>query len=165
MGFLDRLRRNGPTSRTETAILLHAGDTRDVVGESFRQDALERVAAAATTAEPYLDELSGKARGIASNDTGRRWFRAVMFREPDNEHDENAICVHAAGIGHIGYLDRDTAVDYATVFAELARQGVKVAACPAYLIGGDPPKNWGVVLALSSPERVLNDLRTEEASR
>jgi hypothetical protein len=157
MGFLDRFRTSPQATRFEALTLL-AGDTRDVVGESFRQDGLERVAAIATTVDEYLDELSGKARGIGEKDTARRWFRAALFRDY-NEHDHNSVCVHAAGVGLIGYLDRLTAIDYAGVFAELERQGVKIGACPAYLIGGGPGQSWGVVLALSSPEEVITDLR------
>lgn len=160
MGFLNKLRPSRNASRSETAIALLAADTLHVVGESFRQDALHKVAAIATDPSPYRDELTGKARHIAENDSKQRWFRAALFRDY-NEHDHNSVCVHAAGVGLIGYLDRDTAIDYAGVFAELERQGVKVGACPAYLIGGGSGKSWGVVLALSPPDKVIADLRSD----
>jgi hypothetical protein len=32
----------------------------------------------------------------------------VLLSEPGNEHDTNAIAVHADGIGLLGYLSRDT---------------------------------------------------------
>jgi hypothetical protein len=139
------------------ALTLHAGGTVSVVGESHRQDALARVALAATGPEPYLDELKGRARSLARREG--RWFRAALLREPGNACDENAIAVHTTGVGLVGYLDRQTALDYAPVFEELARQGYSVGACPAVLTGGGNGKSWGVVLCMSSPDAVLGDLR------
>jgi hypothetical protein len=88
-----------------------------------------------------------------------RWFRAALLREPDNPYDKNAIAVHGTGVGLIGYLDRQTALDYAPVFEELARQGYSVGACPAVLTGGGEGKSWGVVLCLSAPDAVIGDLQ------
>lgn len=139
------------------ALTLHAGGTVSVVGESHRQDALAKVALRATGPEPYLDELKGRARGLARRE--KRWFRAALLREPSNPYDKNAIAVHATGIGLVGYLDRQTAIDYAPVFEELSRQGYSVGACPAVVTGGGDGKSWGVVLCMSSPEAVLGDLR------
>jgi hypothetical protein len=159
MGFLKRRRSaSGEQSRTMGALTLHAGGTVEVVGESHRQQALDRVARDATGPEPYLAELKGRARSRARN-PDRVWFRAALLREPTNRHDENAIAVHATGVGLIGYLDRETALDYAPVFEELARQGYSVGACPARLIGGGPGRSWGVILCLSSPDAVIGDLR------
>jgi hypothetical protein len=142
------------------ALTLHAGGTISVVGESHRQDALERVARNATGPEPYLQDLKGRARSL-SREPGRLWFQAALFREPDNPYDANAIAVHAAGGGLVGYLDRQTAIDYGPVFEELARLGYAVGACPAVLIGGGPGLSWGVVLCLSSPDAVIGDLRVQ----
>lgn len=158
MGFLDRLRKPKQESRTMTALTLHAGGTLAIVGESYRQDVLAKVAAQATDASPYMQDLKGKARGIAQKEADRKWFRAALFREHGNPHDPNAIAVHAAGYGLVGYLDRETALDYAPVFEELQRRGVKVGSCPAMLTGGGADKSWGVVLCVSSPEAVLSDL-------
>jgi hypothetical protein len=44
------------------------------------------------------------------------------------------------------------------VFEELARQGVKVGACRAFLTGSNGLSR-GVVLGISSPEAVLGELR------
>jgi hypothetical protein len=159
VGFLSRLR-NVCGARSATAVALHAGRTLHVVGESYRQDALASVARSATNVEPYLAELKGGARRAAGNPS-RLWFRAVLFREPDNPHDPNAIAVHADGKGLIGYLDRQSAIDYRPVFDELARRGEKYAGCPAYLTGG-ADMTWGAVLCISSPEAVLGDLRATE---
>jgi HIRAN domain len=160
MQFLDRLlgKRERVTRVKTEALTLHAAGTVHVVGESYRQATLEQVALfATTTAEPYLADLEGNARALARKNE-KRWFQAVLLREFDNPHDKNAVAVHAAGHGLVGYLDRQTAIDYAPVFDELARQGVKAGACPAKLTGGDDV-SWGVILALSSPEAVVADLR------
>jgi HIRAN domain-containing protein len=140
------------------ALTLHAGGTLSVVGESHRQEALARVAEAGTGPEPYLEDLKGRARSL-TREPGRLWFRAALLPEPTNEYDPNAIAVHAVGVGLVGYLDRETALDFAPVFEELARQGYAVGSCPAMLMGGTSGKSWGVVLCLSSPEAVLGDLR------
>jgi hypothetical protein len=140
------------------ALTLHAAGTVNVVGESYRQGILDRVARSATSADPYLDELKGRARSYARK-PDRLWFRAALIREPENPHDANAIAVHATGFGLVGYLDRQTAIEYTPVFDELARHGVSVGACPAMLTGGGRGMSWGVVLCLSSPEAVIGDLR------
>jgi hypothetical protein len=111
VGFLDRLRGKTDASRTMQALTLHAGGTLAIVGESYRQDVLAKVAAQATDAAPYMEDLQDKARGIAQKEPERRWFRAALFREPGNEYDPNAIAVHAAGYGLVGYLDRETALE------------------------------------------------------
>lgn len=157
MGFLDRVR-GKQASRKLDALKLHAGRPLAIVGESYRQDVLKKVAARATDAAPFLADLTGRARQIAKEEPDRKWFRAALFREPENPHDPNAIAVHAAGYGHIGYLDRETALDYAPVFQELRRKGYTVGTCPAMLSGGGE-KHWGAVLCLSDPETVLADLR------
>lgn len=146
------------------AMTLHAAGTVSVVGESHRQAALERVAREATSPEPYLEELKGKAEALArKSKQGRVWFRAAVLREPANQYDPNAIAVHATGLGLVGYLDRQAALDYRPVFDELARQGCSVGACPAFLIGGGEGMSWGVVLCLSAPEAVVGDLRASAA--
>jgi hypothetical protein len=71
--------------------------------------------------------------------------------------------VHATGVGLVGYLDRETAIEYAPVVAELARRGYAVGACPAVLTGGGDGLSWGVSLCLSSPDAVLGDLRAAES--
>lgn len=143
---------------TQTATKLHAGGTLQIVGDSYRQDMLERIAQHATDEKPYEAELKGAARALARGHK-RRWFQAVLFREPGNPHDPNAIAVHASGFGLIGYLDRNAAVAYRPVFEELARDGTMVGACPGALTGGGDGASWGVILALSSPEAILGDLR------
>lgn len=147
-----------PQSYSAAALTLHAGDTLSIVGEKYRQDVLEQVARTATGPEPYLPELKGRAFAVGE-EKGRLWFRAAILREPDNEYDKNAVAVHAAGCGLVGYLDRQTALGYRPVFDELERQGCSVGACPAVLVGGDA---WGVLLCLSPPEIVISDLRESQ---
>lgn len=159
MGFLGRLRASRPKARSAQAVTLHAGGLLAVVGESRTQDALRRVAARATDCAPYLDDLSGRARRVAESEPGRKWFRAVLVPEPGNKYDPNAISVYADGVGRIGYLSREDALDYQPVFAALRAQGAAVCTCPAMLTGGGPGKSsYGAVLCLSDPERVLADL-------
>ena len=118
------------------ALGLYAGGTLQIVGESHYQKALTDVSRIATNAEPYLPELKGRARSRAQVDKDRLWFRAALFRQPDNPYDPDAIAVHADGVGLIGYLDRDAAREYGPVFEELDRKGYKIGACPAMLTGG-----------------------------
>jgi hypothetical protein len=93
------------------ALTLYAGGTLSIVGESHYQDALAKVSRVATSAEPYLPELKGRAKGIAQREPDRLWFRAGLFREPDNPYDPHAVAIHATGVGLVGYLDRDAARD------------------------------------------------------
>jgi hypothetical protein len=144
-----------------TASKLLAGDIVEVVGESYRQDALLRVEATATNSWPYLDELTGYARRRAEEDLEGRWFRAVLAREPDNPADPNAIAVHAADVGPVGYLSRANALAYAPVFDALARAGSTHGSCPAFLIGSGRGVGLGALLCLSSPDEVLRDLITD----
>jgi hypothetical protein len=141
-----------------TATKLLAGDIVEVVGESYRQDALRRVEATATNSWPYLDELTGYARRRAEEDLEGRWFRAVLVREPDNPADPHAIAVHADDVGAVGYLSRANALAYAPVFEALARAGSTQATCPAFLIGGGRGTGLGVLLCLSPPDDVVRDL-------
>jgi hypothetical protein len=157
VGFLSQLFGRTP-SRTASATSVHASQLVAVVGESYRQDALRRISG--TGSGPYLAELSGHALKRAQKPgPNERWFRAALFCERDNEYDENAIAVHADGAGHIGYLSRDDAIEYQPVFAALEALGSSVAACPAFLIGGEPGKpSYGAMLCLSNPERIVRDL-------
>jgi hypothetical protein len=161
VSFLDRLlgRRRAETSYSASAITLHAGQLVEVVGESHRQAALDAVAARCTDCAPYLSDLAGRARKIAETEPDRRWFRAVLVCEPHNVADENAIAVYADGVGLIGYLNRDDAIDYQPVFDALRDRDVAAGSVPAMLIGGEPGKpSYGVLLCLSSPSKIVLDL-------
>ncbi|HSI97048.1 MAG TPA: hypothetical protein VK926_01695 [Gaiellaceae bacterium] len=83
----------------------------------------------------------------------------MLVCESDNPVERNAIAVYADGVGHIGYLNRDDAIDYEPVFAALRKRGVTAGSCPAVLIGGEVDKPMlGVLLCLSSPTRIVQDL-------
>ncbi|MGD0272456.1 MAG: hypothetical protein ABSB96_01790 [Gaiellaceae bacterium] len=165
MGFLSRRSGGIKTFKTD-AMIVHAGDLVEVVGESYYQDALRCVAAIATSPEPFLDELTGYARKAAEEDRGERWFRAALICEPDNKYDCNAIAIYAVGVGEVGqlsgkvgHLSRDDAIEYQPVFEALSAHDCSVAACPAFLIGGTKEKpSYGVLLCLSTPERIIADL-------
>ncbi|RDI76060.1 hypothetical protein Gocc_0479 [Gaiella occulta] len=138
---------------------VHAGGLVEVVGESHRQDVLKRLAGRTVGSATFLDDLSGRARKIAEEKRDGRWFRAALIHEKANEYDLNAISVWADGVGLVGYLSRDDAAEYQPMFAALRRHGCETASCPAFLIGGEPGKpSYGVMLCLSSPERIVSDL-------
>ena len=158
MSLFSRLLGRSP-SVAGGAMAVNAGDLIEVVGESHRQDALRRLARVTTTSDGFVERLSGRARRLVDEDGDRRWFEARLEREPTNPVDSNAIKVSAEGIGLLGYLSRDDAIDYQVVFNELDRRGCSVATCPAFLIGGEPGKpSYGVLLCLSSPELICNKL-------
>jgi hypothetical protein len=107
----------------------------DVVGESFRQPALNALAAR-----------------IAIDNRGRRTFLAELRAEPDNVYDKNAVAVLAADTGdHLGYLSRELAPSYNSGL--LQRGGAQV---PAILIGGGEGKpHRGVCLDLTALNGIL----------
>lgn len=165
MGFLDRILGRTPapgSARKLNAATVHAGGLLGIVGESHRQDALRALSGQTTDASPYRDELVDFAAEVADDEPERRWFRAVLLREPDNPHDPEAIAVHAQGGGLLGYLKREDARRYAQVFQSLDKRGFTAAACPAMLMGDGGAKSYGVVLAISAPEYVLSDLTVDD---
>lgn len=164
MGFLDRILGRTPKPsavRKLDAAIVHAGGLLSVVGESHRQDALRALSQQTTDAGPYREELVDYAAEVAESEPDRRWFRAVLVREPDNPVDAEAVAVHAQGGGLLGYLSRDDARRYAQVFRSLEKRGFEAAACPAMLMGGGD-KSYGVVLAISAPGYVLNALTADD---
>jgi hypothetical protein len=160
--MLGRAGDDSPDVRSLNACLVHAGGLLGVVGESYRQDALREVAARTTDASAFSNELVDYAADVASKEPHRRWFMAVLVREPDNEHDPLAVAVHAAGGRRLGYLTRENARAYGQVFKSLEKRGYEAAACPAMLNGGDGGQDYGVVLAISAPGYVLKDLTADE---
>jgi hypothetical protein len=139
-------------------IALHAAGIVEVVGESYRQDVLQRVSEQTTGADAFLDELSGYARERAEEAPEGCWFRAELVREPTNPADPRAVAVHAAGVGQVGYLRRNVARTYAPVFDAIEALGGNAGSCPAFLIGGEHGKGYGVLLCLSAPDVVVRDL-------
>jgi hypothetical protein len=107
----------------------------DVVGESFRQEALRRL-----------------VERVRLDQRGRRLFMANLRPEPDNPYDVNAVAVHAADDGsHLGYLSRELAPTYQRHLVE--RGGATV---PALLTGGGVGKpHHGVCIDLTALDRHL----------
>jgi HIRAN domain len=164
VGFLDRL--FGRESESAPALklntwLVHAGGLLGIVGESYRQDELRALSRRTTDASRFRADLVDFAAEVADDEPERRWFLAVLVREPDNPKDPDAVAVHAEGGGKLGYLKREDARRYAQVFRSLEKRGYDAAACPAMLHGGGD-KSFGVVLAISAPGPVLNDLTSSD---
>jgi HIRAN domain len=143
------------------ACLVHAGGLLGIVGESYRQDELRALSRRTTDAGRFRADLAAYAAEVADDEPDRRWFLAVLVREPDNPKDPEAVAVHAEGGGKLGYLNRDDARRYAQVFRSLEKRGYDAAACPAMLNGGGE-KSFGVVLAISAPGPILNDLTSSD---
>jgi hypothetical protein len=166
VGFFDRLLGKAPEGNGEgrnlNACVLHAGGLLGIVGESYRQDELRLLSARTTDASAFREDLVDYAAEVADSEPDRRWFLAVLVREPDNPNDQHAIAVHAKGGGKLGYLKREDARRYERVFESLEKRGYDAAACPAMLTGGGADKSYGVVLAISAPGPVLQDLTAEE---
>jgi hypothetical protein len=164
MGILSRLFQQRPPSRTETAMSVHASELVEVVGESYRQEQLRQVAKLATSPAVFVEDLAGRALKRAHADPSSRWFRAALIREPDNRKDPDAIAVYADGVGRIGYLSRGDAIAYQPIFDALRQHGCDVASCPAFLLGGEIDKpSYGVMLCLSSPKKIVEDLAAPAA--
>ena len=138
---LFKRRRNELHSATLSLVELCGDGYCAVVGESHYQDALRRTATICTPGEE-----------------GRPSFQAVLVAEPNNEYDPNAIAVYSTH-GKLGYLSRDTAVEYREVFAEIKRMGSDGGGCTGLLNGGEPGKpSYGVTLLLADPETCLDEL-------
>lgn len=100
-----------------------------IVGESYRQSAIRRVAAMAER-----------------NDRGKLEFEAVVRREPTNKHDPNALAVYGPGRLHLGYVAREDAAALRRYFWRLEETG-RVAVCRGIIIG-EGKQSLGVVLDL-----------------
>ena len=138
-----------------TATALPAHGLVAVVGTSYRQEAVREVAERAKGSGAFLDEVGGAARRAAEDDFDGRWFRAELAREPDNEHDPNAVAVFADEGTQLGYLSRDDAVAYGAVFARIDGRG----SCPAFVVGEERlGQTLGVMLCLSPPDEILKEL-------
>jgi len=98
-----------------------------VVGESFRQEQLKAT----------LGELG-------------REFTGILIREPNNAHDVNAVMVYSTQ-GHLGYLPREHAIEWAPVLDAVFQAGFKGLAVNAKIHGGEAGKpNIGCVVQLPS---------------
>jgi HIRAN domain len=167
VAFLDRVFGRKPESneaqpRKLNACVVHAGGLLGIVGESYRQDELRVLSGRTTDASAFREYLVDYAAEVAESEPDRRWFMAVLAREPDNPKDPDAVAVHARGGGKLGYLARENARRYGRVFESLEKRGYEAAACPAMLTGAGSGESYGVVLAISAPGYVLGDLTADE---
>lgn len=147
MGFLRRLFGGGAPKMVQIDAWMmkpaRADATVEVVGESFHQHALLR--------------LSG---GRTPDGPAEREQLAILFPEPENQHDRNAISARIDG-RPVGYLPRELAAAYQPVVRYAASKGRKIA-CDAELIGGwddgrGSKGSFGVVLHLGSPMESMLD--------
>ena len=152
MSFLRRLFGGSRTTSVElTATLLtptRMDAVLEVVGESNYQDALARVSGGRTGDGPANPEQL-----------------AVLWPEPNNRYDKNAIAVKIEG-RTVGYLSRENAVRYQPV-ARWADTHDRKVACNATVIGGwdrggSDKGSFGVVLRLGSPAECVLDMLDEE---
>jgi predicted RNA-binding Zn-ribbon protein involved in translation (DUF1610 family) len=106
-----------------------------VVGESFYQDNLRRIA----------------GRALANGETVV--ITALLVPDPDNPFSRSgrAMMITAEGGGCVGHFPEGEAVRYTPVWAALRESG-KVGSCPGWLTGGAEGMAIGLQLALRSVE-------------
>lgn len=122
----------------------------DVVGEGSYQENIARVAGGKT------------ADGAATPD-----HLALLWPEPNNRYDRNAIAIKIDGYT-VGYLAREVALDYQAVVRWADAHG-RMVACNARITGGwdrgrRDQGSFGVVLNLGSPGECILDMLGEEVT-
>lgn len=129
--------------------------TLEVVGEAYRQELVARAR------PPGPEDLPP---GLPMPPPG--YYKAMLFRQPDNQYDGNAIVV-ALWSGRdwsmAGYLSRADAAAYQAVFQRLASTS---ATSPPAIVCDAALKQErgaiGVVLHLGTPGECAVDLATED---
>jgi hypothetical protein len=119
----------------------------EVVGEGYRQEALERISGGRTEDGALHVEQT-----------------AVLVPDPANPYDPNAVAVVVEGF-HVGYLTRTEAESWQPVLAWAKARGFLVAA-EAALIGGwdrghGDRGSFGIVLHLGTASETLAGLMLE----
>ena len=115
MGLLSWLFGRRPSGFDTFLHMEPSDDPRDyVVGESHRQDALERLA------------------GPKTDVSVERPCKAVFTPEPSNPHDPNAVRVTIDG-HHVGYLPRDRTAKF---HSAMKQNGTVGAVAEALVVGG-----------------------------
>jgi hypothetical protein len=154
VSFLRRLFGQSQPKTIEIAATLLTPERDDafleVVGEGSYQDNLLRVSGGKT------------ADGPAKPD-----HIAVLWPEPNNKHDRNAIAIKIDAYT-VGYLAREVALEYQAVVRWADAHGRKVA-CNARLTGGwdrggRDRGHFGVELNLGSPGECILDMLGEEVT-
>jgi hypothetical protein len=133
-------------SKVKAAIFDRSSNTVEVVGESHRQDALERIG---DGRGPDGVNISEHVAGLAS--------------EPSNPVDPQAVEVQVNG-WRVGYLSRQDARAYRPIIDRLTPQGLTMG-CQATLVGGWDRGNGdagsiGVKLHLGAPADLWAELDT-----
>jgi len=113
-----------------------------VVGESYHQEELHKIAG---------DRLANGEKVV---------FTALIVPEPANPYDPNAIMVIADGVGQIGHLPREHAVEYGGVAKYLSSREA-VGVCEGWLTGGIPDRapNIGAMLCIDDASALEMRLR------
>ena len=106
-----------------------------VVGTSHYQDTLRRV----------------------KGDEHRAYVAVLAVREPDNEHDPNAVQVITIGRETLGYLSRDDAIRFGPAIEQSEALGYYVK-CQAVLYGGGGDRFIGAALDLAPPDEIAQAL-------
>jgi hypothetical protein len=144
---------------------LLAGSLVAVVGESHYQAGILAADRDALASAP-VEHLVDFALEVATDEPDLRWFETWLCPEPDNPYDANAIAVWSLGAGELGdrlgYLSRDSAVEYGPVFTMLRGWGFNGAVVPGFIrFGGPDGRTGGVVLALSHADYCLRAMEHE----
>lgn len=126
----------------------------DVVGEAYRQHLVGRAR------PPGPDDLPP---GLPPPPSG--YYKAMLFRQPDNQYDANAIVVAlwaGSDWSMAGYLSRADAANYQALFRRLIATSTTsppAIACDAAL---KPERGGiGVVLHIGTPGECAVDMATE----
>ena len=97
----------------------------------------------------YQEELRRISKAAVVDERGYRNFLVALVTDPRNQHDSNAIAVHA-GTVRLGYLKREDAEKYhSEVAAVEAEAGAMI--CGAIVIGGEPGKSFGCRIGYVRP--------------
>lgn len=123
----------------------------EVVGESYHQSVLERVGGGRTVDGARLKD-----------------HVALLFPEPSNVYDRDAVRVLIATGGTVGYLSHEDAVAYRPLIDQLAAVG-KLVACRASISGGwddgqGSRGTFGLRLFLDTPEGAAKELDADPGS-
>lgn len=122
----------------------------EVVGESYRQNALERIGGGRTE------------DGAANPDQ-----IAILIPDTTNPYDSNAVAVMAGGL-HVGYLSRTDAEQWSPLVQWEMARGLLIATEAALIGGWDRGRgdrgSFGIVLHLGTASETLVDLLADELS-
>lgn len=118
MSFFKRVFGAGISTPRTLQVSFFEGDVPlEVVGESYHQDALERLAGGKTEEGADVEVV------------------AVLTPEPDNPYDSNAVGVFVSGL-KVGHLRRSVAARYQEAIIRLEQEEAKPIAVRGRIVGG-----------------------------